>query len=48
MDDLEGTGYTPRGVEDITALLTAPPDEVTDLERVSLIRLSVDWTCLSA
>ncbi|MGW8602994.1 hypothetical protein ACWGLB_29095 [Streptomyces sp. NPDC055893] len=31
LDDLEGTGYTPRDVEDITALLTAPPDEVTDL-----------------
>ncbi|GGX37577.1 ParB/Srx family N-terminal domain-containing protein [Streptomyces chryseus] len=31
LDDLDGTGYTPRDVEDITALLTAPPDEVTEL-----------------
>ncbi|MFH8577144.1 hypothetical protein [Streptomyces zaomyceticus] len=31
LDDLEGTGYTSRDVEDITALLTAPPDEVADL-----------------
>ncbi|MEW2066670.1 hypothetical protein [Streptomyces sp. NPDC007346] len=31
LDDLDGTGYTPRDVEDITALLTAPPDEVQDL-----------------
>ncbi|MFE3378735.1 hypothetical protein [Streptomyces anulatus] len=31
LDDLDGTGYTSRDVEDITALLTAPPDEVTQL-----------------
>ncbi|MFE7550993.1 hypothetical protein [Streptomyces gardneri] len=31
LDDLEGTGYTPRDVEDITALLTAPLGEVTEL-----------------
>ncbi|MFG2404253.1 hypothetical protein ACGFR8_07915 [Streptomyces brevispora] len=31
LDDLDGTGYTPRDVEDITALLTAPPDEVQEL-----------------
>lgn len=28
---LEGTGYTDRDVEDITALLTAPPDEVHEV-----------------
>lgn len=31
MDDLDGTGYTPQDVEDITALLAAPPDEVEKL-----------------
>ncbi|MGW7708285.1 hypothetical protein [Streptomyces sp. NPDC054771] len=31
LDDLDGTGYTPRDVEDINSLLTAPPDEVDDL-----------------
>ncbi|WP_406501584.1 hypothetical protein OHA04_27575 [Streptomyces sp. NBC_01590] len=31
LDDLDGTGYAPRDVEDITALLTAPPDEVQEL-----------------
>ncbi|MFD8820766.1 hypothetical protein ACFV1C_00105 [Streptomyces sp. NPDC059605] len=31
LDDLDGTGYTSRDVEDITALVTAPPDEIEQL-----------------
>ncbi|UQA95637.1 hypothetical protein [Streptomyces halobius] len=31
LEDLDGTGYTPQDVEDITALLAAPPDEVQQL-----------------
>ncbi|MCY0957717.1 ParB/Srx family N-terminal domain-containing protein [Streptomyces sp. H27-H5] len=31
LDDLEGTGYSTRDVEDITALLTAPPDEAVPI-----------------